>query len=211
MQTYCQSNWCPPRSPAVGWIRPSASEGHSSPDPGRTSAFSPLWFQLQTIREMVTNRFDWAVVSSVDYDSSTDAACEVTQLLPWHISSWYKSVYCIVMLTCSVNVACLTPIFNNTIITSFDVNRKSYNCWTAAQCLCLKLKHLDLFQLVKSPFLLCRSLSYTRDVSPRRPDNQQVRPTCSQPLQWTLFQQPGDQILGVRWQSVFPIWPDDVI
>lgn len=93
VQTYCQSNWCPPQSPAVGWIRPSASEDRSSPDPGRRGAFLPQWFQLQTRREMVSNRFDWAVVFSVDYDSSTDATCEVTQLL-MHFFLWQKCLSC---------------------------------------------------------------------------------------------------------------------
>lgn len=88
VQTYCQNNWCPPQSPAGGWIPLSASEDRSSPDPGKTCAFSPRWFQLQTTREIMTNGSDWAVVSSSDYDGSTDATCEVIQSLTKHISMW---------------------------------------------------------------------------------------------------------------------------
>lgn len=61
-ETYCQSNWCRLQSPAAGWTRPSASTDRSSPDPRRTGAFLPLWFQLQIRREIVSNRFDWAAV-----------------------------------------------------------------------------------------------------------------------------------------------------
>lgn len=36
-------------------------------------------------------------------------------------------------------------------------------------------------------------------------------PTCSQTLQRTLSQQSGDKVLGISWQSILPVWPDDVI
>ncbi|TNN77070.1 hypothetical protein EYF80_012708 [Liparis tanakae] len=36
-------------------------------------------------------------------------------------------------------------------------------------------------------------------------------PTCSQALQRALPQQSGDEVLGISWQSVFPLRPDDVI
>lgn len=49
------------------------------------------------------------------------------------------------------------------------------------------------------------------ELCPPVPQSVTLPPTCSQTLQRTLSQQSGDEVLGICWQSILPIWPDDVI